>query len=73
MKPRNCRNCHFMKVPEGERIYRDRMYECTYLIDPLPKLPDSVTKRYGFNETRLLEKRRMQPEDGSECPTFVRR
>jgi hypothetical protein len=72
-KPINCRHCHWLKVGPGERIHKHRVYECTYPIEPLPKLPKAVTDKYGFSIDKLLEKGMVTPEAGVDCPTFARR
>jgi hypothetical protein len=75
MKGRSCRNCVFLKLPEGQtKFYRSRMYECTYELPELPNLPESVHNHYSW---RVLswppQKAMMAPEYGDNCKTFARK
>jgi hypothetical protein len=67
-----CRNCTFLRVPpdkDGRRRPRkDKAYTCT--IDaPVPVLPTSITKSYGFRWPPSRDY--MTPDDGERCPCWV--
>lgn len=74
MKERNCRNCHWLKLGEGQtRFYKNNAYECGYPKPDLPVLPHSITQRYGWRPESVFDMRRMTPDEGKDCPVYVRR
>lgn len=64
-----CRSCRYLEVPPNKtgRVVprKDQAYRCSV---PLPqyRFPASVTTRHGFDGS--LPKRRMDPEEGQDCP-----
>ncbi len=71
-----CRTCRLLKVAPDQagRIIprKHKAYLCAEAESiALPRLPDSVTKSYGFKWPP--SSRWMSPEDGEDCPCWVER
>jgi len=70
----SCRTCAYLEVPPnkaGKIMPRhDRAYPCRGPIPDLAslKLPDSVTRAYGFRWP--LARGYSEPDDGENCPTY---
>jgi hypothetical protein len=67
----SCKTCRWLDVapsPSGRRVVRsDRVYACRVEV-PVPVLPISVRKAYGFKWPP--EKAFVSPDNGADCPLF---
>lgn len=62
-----CRGCKYMFVAEGDRIYKNNMYRCTF-VPEMPKLSEAITRAYGFSWPP--KPTYIAPDDGASCPAF---
>ena len=71
MADRCCKTCKHLKVEpdkSGRRVVRAaNAYICTFR-PPMPLMPDSITKAYGFHWPP--DHRFMQGNEGRECQTW---
>lgn len=72
MSKQSCRTCAFLALGTSQKkgFRKGNAYKCGWTAMP-SKLPDSVTSAHGFS--RDFSKRYMQPDEGTECPTWERR
>lgn len=73
---KSCRTCKYLDVEPNKagRIVarKGSGYRCLAPDAPLPVLPDSITKGYGFCWP-LRSRRYMLPDEGTECPVWEAR
>lgn len=74
MSKQSCKTCKFLNVrPDalGRIVVRAaNTYQCTAPL-PMPPLPESVTKAWGFEWPP--RKRNVTGKDGQQCPTWEKR
>ena len=71
MSKQSCRTCALLALGTSQKGFRKGyVYKCGWTAMP-SALPDSITSAYGFS--RDFSKRYMEPDEGTECPTWERR
>jgi len=66
-----CRDCKYMHLPEGQRVYKDRMYRCNVVVPYIDNLlPYSVTSNYWYKSVDDKMKACIDPVKEHNCPTF---
>lgn len=75
MSDKCCKTCKHLNVEpdaNGRRVVRQNcVYRCGF-IPPMPPLPDSITRCYGFNWPPTSP-RYMTGAEGKTCPTWEAR
>ena len=68
---RSCKTCRFLAVHPDARgrivVRAKNAYECRAIV-PMPMLPDSVTRSYGFKWP--MPRSYMTGDSGTLCPTW---
>ena len=70
---RQCRTCRYIEPSYDKNGKRYMRRELAYICNaptPITPLPDSITRTYHFVAAQDVRRRRMSPNDGSECPLW---